>query len=189
MATGTTRRQGELLDGLVELFLASGFAAFTLADLAERMHCSKTTLYALGHSKEALVRNVLVRFFRRATAEVEARVAEESDPARRIATYLRAVADELRPVSRRFFDDVAANPDAGSVYRRNTRIASERIAQLIAAGVEEGAFRSVDAKFVADLVANEMSRIQTGAVRSGTGLGDAEAYDALAELVLKGISH
>ena len=78
---------------------------------------------------------------------------------------------------------------AGSVYKRNTRIASERIAQLIAAGVGEGAFRSVDAKFVADLVANEMSRIQTGAVHSGTGLGDAEAYDALAELVLKGISH
>lgn len=189
MATSTTRRHDEILDGLVTLFLDRGFAAFTLADLAEQMHCSKTTLYGLGHSKEAVVRNVLVHFFRAATANVEARSAAEPDPSRRIVAYLRAVADELRPASERFFADVAANPDARAVYERNTGLAGARIAQMIAAGVEAGAFRAVDPSFVADLVANEMSRIQTGAVHAATGLGDADAYDALAELVLKGIAH
>jgi AcrR family transcriptional regulator len=50
--TGLTRRQAELLDQLEALFLAEGFARFTLEDLAVRLHCSKSTLYALAGSKE-----------------------------------------------------------------------------------------------------------------------------------------
>ena len=41
-------RREELLDRLVELFLAEGFRHLTLGDLAARLHCSKSTLYALG---------------------------------------------------------------------------------------------------------------------------------------------
>jgi AcrR family transcriptional regulator len=185
---GTTKRHAELLDGLVELFLENGFRRFTLADLAEAMHCSKSTLYALGHSKEAVVRNVLVYFFGGAAEAIEARIAAETDPAARIVGYLHGVADELRPASPEFFDDVASHPDARAIYEQNTRIAAKRVAELIAAGVDSGGFRAVHPAFVADLVASEMSRIQTGDVLEHSGLGDAQAYDSLAELVLNGIS-
>jgi AcrR family transcriptional regulator len=188
MRSGVSRRQDELLEGLVDLFLAHGFANYTLSDLAAQMHCSKTTLYSIAHSKEALVRTTLIRYFKGATERVEIRSAAEDDPAHRLVTYLRAVADELRPASQQFFDDVAADPEARSVYQRNTRIAAERISQIVAAGVAGRAFRTVEPAFVADLVASEMSRIQTGAVRAATGLVDADAYDALAELVVNGIS-
>ena len=68
-ATGTalTRRQAQLLDQLEELFLAEGFARFTLDDLAVRLHCSKSTLYALADSKEQLALRVIRHFFRKAT--------------------------------------------------------------------------------------------------------------------------
>lgn len=188
MELGTTTRHRELLGGLVQLFLTEGFRKFTLADLAEEMRCSKTTLYALGHSKEAVVRNVLVHFFRTATETVERRTDDSADPAARLVAYLRAVADVLRPASPQFFADLAANPDALAVYERNTGVAAKRVAELISAGVETGAFLAVDSAFVADMVTNEMSRIQTGAVYDRTGLSDSEAYDALAALVLKGIS-
>jgi AcrR family transcriptional regulator len=49
--TGLTRRQAELLDQLEALFLAQGFARFTLEDLAVGLHCSKSTLYAMAGSK------------------------------------------------------------------------------------------------------------------------------------------
>lgn len=188
MLVGTTRRHSELLDGLVTLFLAQGFQRFTLGDLAQKMHCSKTTLYALGHSKEALVRNVLATFFRAAGEEVERSTALAADPEGKIVAYLRAVADELRPASPRFFADVASNPDARSVYERNTRIAATRVAQLITAGAQSGAFRAVDPTFVADMVATQMTRIQSDEVSVCTGLSHAEAYDELAHVVLKGIS-
>lgn len=188
MSPGKTRRQKELLDELVELFLDRGFQGFTVGDLANEMHCSKSTLYALGHSKEALVRNVLVHFFRSATEKIALRIAEITDPAARLVAYLQAVADELRPASPEFFADLAGNPHAQKVYERNTQIASQRVSEMISSGVGAGAFREVESAFVADLVANQMSRIQTGVVRARTGLSDAEAYDALASLVLNGIS-
>ena len=110
-----TARQAQLLDQLEELFLAEGFAGFTLEDLAVRLHCSKTTLYALADSKEQLAVRVVRHFFRRATGAVEARTATEDDPARRVTVYLEAVARALTPASRAFHRDLEAFPPDGDL--------------------------------------------------------------------------
>src|ERR1700683_4953869 len=99
MPLSATARHDQLRDELVALFLAEGFRPFTLAELAERLHCSKTTLYALGHSKEQVTVNTVVRFFQVATSSVESATAEQTEPAARIVAYLRAVADALRSAS------------------------------------------------------------------------------------------
>lgn len=186
MSSTVTSRQAQLLDDLVELILAEGFRQFTLGDLAARLHCSKTTLYALGGSKEQVTVNAVKHFLRRSAEAVE-RQAEVGDPPERIVAYLRAVADALRPASAAFIADVAALPPAAEAYERTTRLGSERVAQLIAEGVRSGHFREVHAAFVADTVAATMQRIQKGRVLSATGLNDADAYDELAALVLDGI--
>src|ERR1700752_1089908 len=98
----TTQRHEQLLDELVELFLAEGFRPFTLAELADRLHCSKTTLYALGHSKEQVTVNAVVRFFEASAESVEAATRREHSAEARIVAYLRAVADALRPASAAF---------------------------------------------------------------------------------------
>jgi len=183
----STDRHVELLDELVELFLAEGFRRFTLSDLAGRLRCSKSTLYALGSSKEQLTGNAVRHFFRRATAFVEERTAAHDDPAERIVAYLSAVADALRPASPAFMADLADHPTASQVYEQNTAAAAERVRRLIAEGVERGAFRAVHAEFVADTVAATMTRIQGGAVLRNTGLSDAEAYEELAALVVGGV--
>jgi AcrR family transcriptional regulator len=187
MPVGPSHRLEELLDELVALFLVEGFRQFTLADLAERLHCSKSTLYALGHSKEQLTVNVIVRYFRTATDAVEAATAQHREPEDRIVAYLRAVADALRSASPAFMTDLADHPATRAVYERNTALAAERVGALIAEGIASGAFRDVHGAFVADTVAATMTRIQTGAVLAATGLHDADAYDELAALVLSGI--
>lgn len=184
---GVARPREALLDELLALLLAEGFARVTLAELAARLRCSKTTLYALGHSKEQLIANALKRFFRTAAERVEARTAEADAAADRIAAYLRAVADELRLASSAFTRDLAASPRAREIYERNTALAARRVAELIAEGVAAGDFRDVHAAFVADTVAATMQRIQTGQVHAATGLRDADAYDELAALVLDGL--
>jgi AcrR family transcriptional regulator len=183
-----TRRQAELLDQLTDLFLAEGFAAFTLDDLALRLHCSKTTLYALAGSKEQLALAVVKAFFRRATAEVEARTASEGDPARRVTAYLAAVARALAPASAAFHRDLEAFPPGREVYERNTALAAERVRELIDRGVAEGRFRAVHPALVADTVTTLMLRIGRGEVAQATGLDDATAYRELAALLLHGIS-
>jgi AcrR family transcriptional regulator len=182
-----TDRRDELLDQLLELFLAEGLRQFTLGELAARLHCSKTTLYSLGHSKERVTVNTVVRFFQRAAQSVERRTAEETGPAERVVAYLQAVAAELRPASPAFMADVAAHPALHSVYERNTEAAARRLGELIAEGAAQGDFRAVHGAFVADTVAATMARIQSGEVARATGLRDADAYEELAALVLNGI--
>jgi AcrR family transcriptional regulator len=169
------------------VFLAEGFRPFTLAELAERLHCSKTTLYALGHSKEQLTVNAVIRFFALATDAVEAATAAEVAPAARIVAYLGAVADALRPASPGFMADLASHPATRAVYERNTLAAARRVGELIDDGIASGRFRHVHGAFVADTVAATMRRIQTGEVLAATGMHDANAYDELAALVLNGI--
>lgn len=179
-----TPRQADLLDRLVDLMAAEGFSAFTLDDLAARLSCSKTTLYALADSKQELVVEVTKQYFQRATAAVEAAVAEAEGPAARVTAYLDAVADQLAPLSRRFMDDLAGFGPAAAVYRRNTAAAADRIRHLIAAGVDAAEFRPVHAAFVGEVVAATMFEIQRGQMFARLDLSDAEAYAELASFVV-----
>ena len=187
MPLSATDRHDQLRDELVELFIAEGFRRFTLGDLAERLHCSKTTLYSLGHSKEQVTVNVVIRFFQSATAWVEAMTALQVGPADQIVAYLGAVADALRPASPAFMADLAAHPATRAVYELNTLAAARRVGELIDEGISSGRFRHVHGAFVADTVAATMRRIQTGEVLAATGMHDADAYGELAALVLNGI--
>lgn len=183
-----TRRQAELLDRLLEVFLDEGFSHFTLDDLASRLHCSKTTLYALAPSKEQLSAAVVVHFFRRATDYIETQVARSTHPAERITVYLKAASAALRPAGNQFLADVAAFEPARAVYEQNTRIAADRVRALLREGMASGHFRDIDEAFVAEVVALAMHGIVTKELTSRTGLTDAQAYDQLARLVLLAIT-
>ena len=183
-----TRRQAELLDQLEALFLVEGFARFTLEDLAVRLHCSKSTLYALADSKEQLATRVIRHFFRKATEVVEARTVTEGDPARRVTAYLSAVAVALAPAGPAFHRDLDNFALGREVYERNTAMAADRVRELIAEGVAQGRFREVHPALIADTVTTLLFRIGRGDTARATGLDDATAYRELAALLLHGIS-
>src|SRR3954452_17403027 len=187
-ATGLTPRQAELLDQLEQLFLADGFARFTLDDLAVRLRCSKSTLYALAESKEQLAHRVIRHFFRKATASVEAQTVTEQDPALRVTAYLAAVARALAPAGPAFRRDLDGFAPGRETYERNTALAADRVRALIAEGVAQGRFREVHPALIADTVTTLMFRIGRGDTARATGLDDATAYRELAALLLHGIA-
>src|SRR6478752_7206322 len=147
---GMTRRQAELLDQLEALFLADGFARFTLDDLALRLRCSKSTLYTLAQSKEQLAQRVIKHFFRKATDAVEARTVTVEDPGLRVTAYLTAVAAALAPAGEAFHRDLDSFAPGREIYERNTGLAADRVRELIAEGVDQGRFRAVHPALVAD---------------------------------------
>ncbi|MBC2640632.1 MULTISPECIES: TetR/AcrR family transcriptional regulator [unclassified Rhodococcus (in: high G+C Gram-positive bacteria)] len=183
-----TRRRTQLFDALVDLFLDEGFAHLTLDEIANRLRCSKSTLYTLAGSKEQLVRAATVHFFRRATDDVESRIEPITGARERITAYLSAVGNALAAASDQFMADLDAFPPAREVYERNTRFAAARVQELITEGVAGGDFRDVHAAFAADLAATMMVRIQQRGVRDSTGLDDAHAYAELAAILTGGIS-
>jgi AcrR family transcriptional regulator len=179
-----TARQLDLLDRLVGLLLREGFADLTIEELATRLRCSKTTLYQLAPSKGELVTVAVRQFFRAATARVEDRIRVVDRPEQQVNAYLNAVAEELKPASQAFLADIALFAPAREVYQRNTRRAAERVRGFIADGVRSGAFRNVNAMFVAEVVTATMTQINSGEITERTGLSDADAYAELASLVL-----
>lgn len=183
----TRRTREALLDELVGVFLAEGFRHLGVADLAARLRCSRSTLYAVAPSKEQLVLAAVRHFFRRATERIEPAVRAETDPGRRLGAYLAAVARELAPASAAFRADLAGHPPADEVYRANTERAARRVQELVDDGVRAGRMRPVDARFVGAAVAEVMTGIQRGVLQERTGLGDAAAYAALADLVTRGV--
>lgn len=184
-----TARQTELLARLEALVLAEGFAHFTLDDLAARLRCSKSTLYALATSKEQLAVRVVGRYFKGATERIEGRVAEIPDVRTRVGTYLQSAADELRRASAQFIADVAAYPPTRSTYQRNARAVAERIGAFILDGVREGVFRDVHATLIAEMAGLLIESIQTGVLTGRAGVSDSEAFTALSELLLRGLSN
>ncbi|MFF5243749.1 TetR/AcrR family transcriptional regulator [Streptosporangium sp. NPDC000095] len=181
-------RREETLVQLRELFLSEGFSSFGIGDLAERLRCSRTTLYAVAPSKEQIVVAAVRSFFKHTAERIEARVAASDDPARRLVIYLEAVASELQPASARFFADVADFGPANDVYQENTRYAARRVQALVTEGVRAGALRPVHASFVGAVAAEIMGAIQRGTIQSSTGLDAAEAYRQLADLVMTGLT-
>lgn len=180
-------RREQVLAGLIDLFLAEGFLSFGVGHLAARLQCSRTTVYLVADSKEQIVLAAVRGYFRRATERIEERVASEPDLGARLGVYLTAVATELQPASERFYADLTVYLPALEIYQDNTERAARRVQDLVADGVAAGAWRPVDATFVGAAVAQVMAGIQKGVIGSATGLDDAAAYRALADLVLHGL--
>jgi AcrR family transcriptional regulator len=179
-------RRDEILDGLMGLFLAEGFLGFSVEDLAERLQCSKSTLYAVAPSKEQLITAVVRAFFRRSAERIDARVARETDPVARIGTYLDAISAELAPGSSVFFADLEMFTPAGEIYRHNTAIAARKVQDLVRAADLPGC--TVDAAFIGAVAGATMESIQRGEMAAMTGHNSATAYRLLADLIVASVT-
>jgi len=183
-----TARQQALLGDLEALFLAEGFAAFTLDDLAGRLRCSKSTLYALAPSKEQLAVRVVTQFFRGAAERIEERIGGIDDARKLIGEYLAGVAEQLNRASAAFMHDLAEFGPAREAYELNSRFAAKRLRQFIDRGVSDGVFRDVHARLVAEMTGLIVEGIQTGVLGRRTDVSDADAFTALGELLLGGLN-
>lgn len=180
-------RSAELLDALIELYLRDGFLGFGIGELAARLRCSRSSLYQVASSKEQIIVTAVRRYFQRAAERIEARVEAEPSAGLRLQAYLSAVSDELAPASEQFYADLADYPPARDLYEQNTRLAAQRVQDIIVAGVAAGALRPVNARFVGAAVAEVMQATQAGRIEAAAGLSDAEAYRELADLVYRAL--
>ncbi|KRA24660.1 hypothetical protein ASD65_09735 [Microbacterium sp. Root61] len=178
-------RRDELIDLLIELFLRDGFAELSLDEMARHAKCSKTTLYAVGASKEQIILAVIRAFFRRATHGIGAALDPEAPAADRIVLYLTLISEALAPASPYFFADLDAYPPAREIYQHNTGVAAAYVQQLV---IEAAGARShVDAVFVGAVAGQVMNAIHRGEIQDTTGLDDSAAYRALASLIAAGV--
>lgn len=183
-----TRRE-ELLREAEAILLAEGFTTVTMDELAQRLRCSKSTLYSLATTKDQLVQAVTRHFFATSTAEIETAVAVETDHRRRVRTYLREVGRAMRRHSPTFYDDMVGYEPTAQIYRSNSTAAARRVHEMIEDGIRSGAFRQVDGAFAAHVVGLGIDAIHSGELLDATGLSAGDAFAELGDLLLDGLSH
>jgi AcrR family transcriptional regulator len=184
---GDDRRES-LIRRIQQVVLADGFATMTVDGLAARLSCSKSTLYALAPTKESLVALAVRRFLEDVSFTTEQAVAAETDPVRRLATYLTAVGAEMSRMSRDCFEDLGANESTRAIYLSHEAAITGRITELVQHGIAARAFRRVDARFVADAVSLLIDGIQWGRLLEGTDMSPGDAYTALKDFVLHAVA-
>lgn len=181
-----TARQRELFDALYTTFLKQGFRDFTVDGAVATFHCSKSTLYALGKSRDEIIRRILVTFFKEVTRQVDAQLIGLRSQQSILETYFSAMTTALEPASAEFMRDMATEPVAREVYQLNTTAASEKISQIITKGIASGEFAVTSPEFLTRLISHSMAEIQQG--KYATTLPYAEAYRELGRIILHGIS-
>ncbi|MFD5162151.1 TetR/AcrR family transcriptional regulator [Streptomyces hawaiiensis] len=183
-----THRREELLRQAETIILTEGFTTVTMDELAQRLGCSKATLYSLASTKEQLVLAVTRAFFRDATAEIEQAVQAEPDPRQRIRVYLAGVGTAMRRHSHAFYDDMVGYEPTAQIYRTNSAAAARRVHELIEEGVQTGVFRALNGHFAAHVVAVAIDAVQSGILLERTGLTAGDAFSELGDLLLDGLN-
>lgn len=180
-------RQRILFNQILSDFLAHGFADFTIDKATRDYHCSKSTLYALGESKDAILRRILISFFKEVSRRTALAISDSKSPQACIKDYFEAITTTLEPASPAFMNDLATTPIGRQVFETNTQAAAETIKTLIERGISEGEFRSLDSRLVAAFIGHSLEHIQRGDYEP---IASAHvAYRELGRLILGGISH
>lgn len=144
-------RKTAILDDLEALILRHGFAAFTVAELARRLSCSRRTLYELAPSKHQLVLLVLDRYLQRIGRAAQRAIETENATADKIRAYVIGGLP-LMEHTHQFATDLADDPEARRLLDRHFQYVTAVIEQLVAAGVASGELRSVNPTVVAGAI-------------------------------------
>lgn len=183
------QRHSELRAQIEEALLQEGFVDLNMDDLAARLRCSKSTLYGVAGSKNALVVSVVKQFFEQATRAIEEATSAEVDCRRKVKVYLRGVGREMGRHSPQFYLDMVSYEPAAEIYAINSAAASRRVREIIDEGVRAGQFRAVDAAFASELIVLAIDGVRSGRLLEPTGLSAGEAFAEIADILLDGLQY
>ena len=144
-------RPDEVLDAALDIFIAKGFAAARVEDIARAAGLSKGAVYLYFPSKvailQALVRRAIVPLVQNVGALA---LPREGDPRLALATALRFIAKRLAEprnaaIPRLILSEAGNFPELAAMYRREViDRGMAALRALIARGIEAGVFRAVD---------------------------------------------
>jgi AcrR family transcriptional regulator len=191
-------RPDEILDAALDEFIANGFDAARMDDIAASAGVTKGALYLYFEGKEAMLRALIEREVAPMVARLEALAeAPAPDPIELIRHAARMVSGALAnprlfAVPRLIVGISGRFPELAEFYRE-TVFARARavIAKLVQRGVELGQFRNVDPVAAARAMMGPImvEVLWTHVLRGESELGRGQAWiDAQLDILLRGIS-
>ena len=146
-------RPDEVLDAALEIFIAKGFSAARVEDIARAAGLSKGTVYLYFPSKDAilegLVKRAIVPLVERATLLAN---ADHQDPRKVLETAVTFIVGALSnprnaAIPRLILSEAGNFPELANMYRAHVIDAGVGVfSKVLARGVKTGVFRPVDPK-------------------------------------------
>ena len=156
--------------------------------LAERLHCSRRTLYELADSKEDLVLLVIDRLMRRLARRAHDAAHAETTHLNRLRSYLTKGLTEFHRVTVNFAEDVAADEAAHALISAHFRFGVNTVVNMLTEGIEAGEFTStIHPRVAAEVLAAGLARLQEPTALRTVGVTFAEAVEEFMTLFTDGI--
>ena len=148
-------RPAEILDAALEEFLAHGFTAARLEDIAHRAGCTKGTIFLYFENKEelfkAIVREHLVPAIQRAEERAETHGGSSRELLRELvhSRWDMMVHSPLSGVPKLVLSEAGQFPDLVRYFHDEIIVRSHALfARVLRTGVERGEFRDLDVDYV-----------------------------------------
>jgi len=181
-------RREELLDGLMRIISERGFAKVGVAEVADELHCSVTTLYKIAPSKESLVLLAIQRFADQTLAKLDDCAERGTTPAERARIYFRAGARSMRTLSPEFREDVERYETIRASYLAAlSGPFIDRFVELLDLAAEAGEVRPINSRFLATLLRQMAISVRDEQLLQQTGLTAETAILEIDAMIWDGI--
>lgn len=180
-------RHLELLDELETIILTEGFRDLTVGGLAERLRCSRRTLYELADSKESLVLLVIDRVLRRLARRAHDAAQKGTSHLERLRAFLIQGLTELHRATVSFAEDVANDPEVQALVNAHFRYATNLVAGMLSDGIEAGEFAPIHPRVAAEALDAGIARLQRPAVLRTADVTFAVALEEFLTLFIDGL--
>lgn len=185
-AAALTKRQGEILDELGQIF-DQGFAHLTMAEIAAELNCSLRTLYLLASSRDELVLIVVDRNLWRVGRAARAAIGPEMKPIEAIRAYLRAANVAVATISEAFATDTAAIPAANALNEAHSNYLIETTKVMLDEAVAHREIAECDTTAVARVIAGLGREFSRPEVIPTLTSSPKEAADTMVDVILRGL--
>jgi AcrR family transcriptional regulator len=181
-------RRAELLDGVMRIIAARGFAEVQVAEMARELHCSVATLYKIAPSKDSLVLLAIAHWGAITLDNLEVSARKGTTASERARRYFRAGAKSTHPLTLAFYADVERY--------ESTRLAwwtgvveryLARFVELVQLAEDAGEIRPVNIRFFAEVLRGISFVTRSERVLSATGLTHEQAVLEVDSLLWDGI--
>jgi AcrR family transcriptional regulator len=180
-------RHLQILDDLETVVLTDGFRDLTVGSLAERLRCSRRTLYEIAGSKEDLVLLVIDRVLRRLARVAREASAHETTLLGQVRAFLIDGLSELHRATLSFSEDVAAFPEAATLVQSHFRYARGLLQDMLERGMATGEFTTIHPVIAAETFDAALGRLLDPSVLRSAGVNFAEALEEYLTLFTDGI--
>ncbi len=180
-------RHQQVLAGLENIFLAEGVKAVSVGELADRLNCSRSTLYDIAPTKKELFHTVLRCWTTKLRDAVSAVAEAQDDPFSKLSAIFQTIMDQTQRESPSFLADADADPIARDIVDQHLQCQLDFINGIIQAGMSSGVFYSFQHKLAADLVMTLTHRYRDPALLKELGLSMTDAYLEIEKLLFHGL--